>query len=202
MDIVVQHAELIPGLARRGVWKISADLTRDGGTEQYGTIMPAETIEWRVAQFNITPREAMEMILVEPFITHEHAALDLLPTRRQARETKAEWVAEALDGGSITWQTGEPAWTISGGTESHVVVDSGDGDPLDTILDNTPVDDGVVEVMRERMDLTRAELQAQARAPVEPITLARPTSEEMRARLIPEPPPDAGKPSGPIEVEE
>lgn len=182
MDIAVQHAELIPGPGGTGVWKIAADVTIDGVTDHHGTIMPLDCIEWRVAQFNVSPREALEMVMIEPYARDEMRAQEEAPTRSQAREIKRKAISDALDGGSITWPTGEPTWTISGDMPEPVsVADTGVASAMDLILNLSAPDDEIIVVKREALDLQRA----RTRAYKMPTGIIRPSAEELRARLLP-----------------
>lgn len=194
MDIVVQYAELMSGPGGQGVWKISADVIIDGETEHQATIMPADAIEWRVAQFNVDAATACEMVMLEPFITGvTHHDLELQPTRSAARQAKLDAMADALAGGAISWPSGPPQWTVGTGNEPTKILDSGEGSALETILAESPVDDEIVAVKREALDRGRERVRARVRAatsgPATPppaakkARLRRPTVDELRAQL-------------------
>lgn len=191
MDFVVQHAELVPGPGGQGMWQISVDVTHDGTTEKVAAMVPADAIEWRVAQFNVDARTAIEMILVEPWARDGLPEQELAPSRSQARVLKQQTITEALAGGSITWAVGPPEWTISGpdGT-AGALADSGEGNPLDTILAESPVDDDIIAVKREALDMHRQRRRNRANFPTPPNarpTLRRPSPDELRSRLLPPP---------------
>ena len=193
MDFVVQHAELVLDIGGQGMWRISVDVTHDNGeTEKVAAMVPADAIEWRVAQFNVDPRTAAEMILVEPWARDGLHEQEMAPSRSAARALKAETVTEALAGGSITWAVGPPEWTISGpGGMEGALADSGDGDPLDTILEHSPLDEDIIAVKREALDMHRARRRRRFTTPVPPgATRAprRPSPEELREHLLPPPP--------------
>lgn len=194
MDVVVQHAELVPGPRGEGMWKIAVELHRDGEEpEKVASFVPADAVEWRIAQYNVDARTAIEMILVEPHAGHDHEAIQLAPTRSEARTRKLATITAALGEGKVSWAAGPSPWRVGIAEGEQLLADSGDGDPLATIIEASPVDDELIAVKREAMDTARARFRQRA-APLlaEPVpranSLRRPTPEELRARLMPEPP--------------
>lgn len=193
INIVVQHAELVPGPDGTGLWKIAMDVIHDDGEpERAATIMQADVVEWRVAQYNVDSKTALEMILVEPYARDVNRDVHLAPTRRQARELKLAAITDALDSGTVTWAVGPPGWRVDDTGREPAIADSGDGDPLATILEATPVDEELIAVKREAMDLARERLRrrvtpllGEPALPAAPLALRRPTAEELRARLMP-----------------
>lgn len=157
IDIAVEHAELNYA-GGRGAWRLSCRVTQDGTTFNEIQIIPVDTIEWRVAQFNVDPVTAAEMIVLEPYAPDTFPDQELAASRSEARQLKLAATQEALGGGSITWPTGKPAWSASL-LETHpeeVLVDSGDGDALQTMIEFSPVDEEAVAIKREALDIHRA----------------------------------------------
>lgn len=212
MDLVVQHAELLSGPRGEGLWKISVSVTRDGKTEREATVVPADAVEWRVAQFNVDAKTALEMILLEPYIDSvTHQDLELLNTRSEARTRKLQAMQDVLAGGTVSSPTGKPKWMVGSGNERDKILDSGNGSAIDTILAESPVNDEVVALKREHLDRarerTRERLQPTPEAgPATPPggsapRLRRPDLTELRSRLQLDRPVTAeAESSGPADV--
>lgn len=195
MDIVVQHAELLAGPRGEGLWKISMDVIRDGKPDRTAAIVPADAIEWRVAQFNVDARTALEMILLEPYLAkdQDHRSFELMPTRSAARQGKLAAMQQVLGGGSITSPVGAPAWRVGDlEGEPTKLLDSGKGDALKTVLAESPIDDQIIEVKRQYLDRARARTRAASTELAPPpikddVKVRRPGVEELRSRLRLEP---------------
>lgn len=165
LTITVHHAELVP--QGGGLWKLSIEVDHDGEITRGGVVMPLDAVEWRVARFNVNKKTALEMILLEQWMAQllgvddqtAQREMELKSTRSEARGYQLQRMKDVLDGGEIIWQGGEPPFTISGGEELVVLEDSGDGNPLDLLLEKVPVDDDVIAVKREYLDMHREELQ-------------------------------------------
>jgi hypothetical protein len=184
MDIVVQHAELLPGARGEGIWKISLNVIRDGETERQATIMPADAIEWRIAQFNVDAQSALDMVILESYITDvTHQDLELIDTRSGARQRKLKAMTDVLAGGSVSWPTGKPEWMVGSGNEPTKIVDSGNGSARDTILAESPVSDDVIAVKREALDRARARTRAGAQSTTDGPAAPPPGAQGDRPRL-------------------
>lgn len=183
MNITVHHSELTKGGTRL---RVSTEVTdTDGTSRNVLHIMPAETIEWRVAQLNVTPEVALDTILAEPYAELEPNELDLQPTRSGARNLMAARAKAAVD--SITYQDGPPPDGIGPSIEAEA--DSGDGDPKAFLLEWAPVDDAMIEAKRELMDRDRAVTRDLAVQPEPEVVVAGRRDVEVFRALNDLPPP-------------
>lgn len=152
MDITVHHAETLPN----GYMRMIVEAVTDDGESHIGWhYTPADTVEWRVAQFNITPEEALDMVVIEPFLAEDKSVEhDLQPTRSKAR-TMAKKAIE--DTATVTYAKGPlpPEMTAS----PDAVAESGEGDPKAFLLDALPIDDTAISAKRQLMDANRAATQ-------------------------------------------
>lgn len=186
MDIRVHHAALLPGPRGEGVWKLAVErVDENGETVRALHVLPADTIEWRVAQFNVDVETAIRMAVVAPYGVSEHESYTLAPTRSEARARKLAIVDDALAGGTVDFVPGKPPFRAVADDE-EVVADSGNGNPLQVLIKESPVDEGRIAVKREWMDGKR-EAQRRRRSEqsdTERPKLNRPTADELRERLL------------------
>lgn len=193
MDIAVHRAQLVREAAG-DVWHLTCEVTYDDGTvEPVGWTVPADTVMWRMGEYDLDPTDidgALELIMFEFYLPPDQAteiltAADLPAARRQHRQNvkarkgkgKLRGVKRAAD--KIAAVT-EPV----GGVVQ--VQAPADGDPLDTIRANTTVTAEHVAVIREHTDNRRRrirEQRAQARAAAD--ARASESAEDLRARLNP-----------------
>lgn len=185
MEITVHHSAIDrDGTRMRVVTEVTDD---NGETKPVLHIFPVDTIEWRVAQLNISAEEALDTILAEPYIK-DMQDTDLIATRSGARTKRAAEVKAAVSG--ITYQLGPPPEnTVPDNLEDH----SGDGDPKAFILAKAPIDDHVVTLKRAVMDVHREVAREAAARPkfkgvqrrAHGITPADPPQEETTVRRQP-----------------
>jgi hypothetical protein len=154
VDITVHHAEQLPD----GMVRLITEITDSEGEQRLGFhFFPADSVEWRVAQFNITPEQALDMVVQEPYLKDNSVEHDLQPKRSLARQLATEAVAEA---GTITYAEGPLPGEMT--ASPNAVADSGEDDPLAFLLDVMPIDDGIIATKRELMDANRAVVQEAA----------------------------------------
>lgn len=152
MDIAVHHAEQLP----TGLIRLITEVTFDDGTTKRGFhFMPQDTVEWRVAQFNITPEQALDLAITEPFLREDQSVThDLQPRRSLARNM----ALEAADStATVTYLDGPIPDEMQASPDA--VSESGEGDPKAFLLDILPVEDAVIEQKRAVMDVNRAVVQ-------------------------------------------
>lgn len=160
MEIIVHHSEVSEDGSR---FRVATEVVDDNGeSKRILHIMPVDTLEWRVAQFNIEPADALDIVLAEPYMRDaDPEELDLLPTRSQARKRVLGRKNDAV--ASITYQAGplpegmEPTPTA--------LLSSGDGDPKALLLDQAPVDDKEIVLKRATMDVARELVRERAAQP-------------------------------------
>lgn len=198
MDIVVKRAVLMPGPRDEGEWRLQIEHTNDNGEIERGVlVMPADAIEWRIAQFNVDAETAAKLIMTRRFTGVKDNVYDDEPTRSASRSLALSHMEEALGDGAITWAAEAASEPVAG-----AIVDSLDGDPLTTLIENSPVDDEHIAVKREFLDAARGERRRRQveQAPIEDAAsgprLRRPAPDELRERLLPTPPAEAAS-SGP-----
>lgn len=207
-DIRVHHAALLPGPKGEGLWNLAVEVTRDGETRHVLHVIPADAIEWRIAQFNVDAEIAARMLVVEAYGVYDNG-LFTAPTRSQARNRKLQILDETLDGGTLTWVDGSPLFRAVGENGPELLADSGDGNPLQTIIEASPVDDEHIAVKREWMDSHRevsrrrreqqAETEQSDKERGKRPQLRRPSPEQLRERLNPRQRTQA-EPSGPADT--
>lgn len=215
-DIVVTRAVLLPGHTGEGQWRLSLETTgEDGATERGVALMSADTLEWRIAQFNVDAETAAKLMVTRHFTGVKENVYDDETTRSAARQLAISHMEQAT---TVTWGRPQAKGSAEPGGKAEPVpdsiADSLDGDPLATIVEHSPVDDEVIAVKREWLDLKRAERRArqerkaarqaeqqQRRTAGERPTLRRPSAAELRERLIesrrPRPPVES---SGPADI--
>lgn len=208
IDIVVRRAVLVPGPGGEGQWRLSIESTdEDGVTEQGVALLPADAVEWRMAQFNVDAQTAANLAVTRRFTGIKDNVYDDEPTRSAARQLAISHMQQAT---TITWSRPAAAKPPPDELEADpdAVADSVEGgDPLATFVAHSPVDEDVVAVKREWLDGKRAARrqrgenqaarQAQARARRQAgdrPALHRPSAAEVRERLI-----DAKRPRPPVE---
>jgi hypothetical protein len=207
IDIVVEHAALTP--EGGGTWTLAVQVTEDGVTQRGLHVMPVDALEWRIAEFNVDAETAAKIILTEQGgnVPVPNPSQALQPTRSAARNAKLARVDQVLDGGTITWAVGEPVFRAVR-EDVETIADSGDGDPLQTLIEASAIDDDLIAVKREWLDQKR-EGQRRRHAEQEAVKaegrragsqkLRRPTPDQLRERLNPRQHPQA-EGSGPADV--
>jgi hypothetical protein len=153
VDIAVHHAEQLPD----GYVRLIVEAVTDDGESHLGYhFMPADSVEWRVAQFNITAEQALDMVVTEPFLREDKSVEhDLQPTRSKAR-TMAKKAVE--DAATVTYVEGPLPGEMT--ASPNAVAESGEDDPKAFLLDVLPVDDTAISAKRRLMDANRAVTQA------------------------------------------
>lgn len=152
MDITVHHAEELPN----GYVRLVVEATDENDEAHLGYhFMPADSVEWRVAQFNITPEEALDMVVTEPFL-HEDKSVDydLQPTRSKARDMARKTIR---DRATVSYAEGPLPGEMAPSPDA--VAESGEDDPKAFLLDILPIDDTVIGHKRVIMDANRALVQ-------------------------------------------
>lgn len=163
MDITVHHAEQLPD----GMIRLITEIADPEGEKRLGYhFFPADSVEWRVAQFNITPDEALDMVVQEPYLTDNSVEHDLQPKRSLARGLATKAVADA---GTITYAKGPLPAKMKASPEA--VADSGEKDPKAFLLNVLPIDDGIIASKRKLMDANRLIVRETASA--EPTVVTR-----------------------------
>jgi hypothetical protein len=136
-------------------------------------IMPVDAVEWRVAQFNITPEEALDVLVSEPYMTEtDQETLDLLPTRTQARSRVLQRKADALS--KITYKSGPAPEGLTGLPDS--LATSGSENPKALLLAQSVLDDNEIVLKRAVMDVQRELVRERAAQPAQ-----KPTARARRA---------------------
>ncbi len=187
-ELVVHLAEVDPSGTRL---RLSTEvIDAEGKSKDILHIMPVDAIEWRVAQFNITPEQALDVLVAEPYMVEkDQETLDLMPTRTQARNRVLKRKADAL--AKITYKTGAPPATMTGLPDA--LATSGDGDPKELLLAQSVVDDGEIALKRAVMDVQRELVRERA---------AQPTKQPIRARRAPAAADLANAPQQAVEIVE
>lgn len=159
MELIVHHSEVDATGSRL---RLSTEhIDDEGKSRPVLHVMPVDAIEWRVAQFNITPEQALDVLVSEPYMTEtDQEELDLLPTRSQARSRVLKRKADALS--RITYKTGAPPEGM--GPTPDAVVSSGDGDPKALLIEQSVVDDHEITLKRAVMDVQREIVRERAAA--------------------------------------
>lgn len=172
MDIVVHHAEQLTD----GFVRLIIEANLDNGEQHFGYhFMPSDSVEWRVAQFNITPEQALDMVVTEPFIAEDQSfAHDLQPKRSMAREMAVKAVNDLA---TVTYAEGPLPGEMT--ASPNALAESGEDDPKTFLLDKLPIDDSIIASKRRVMDKNRAFVQEDASVAFQPMT----------RRTAPPPPP-------------
>lgn len=159
MEIIVHHSEVSEDGSQ---FRVATEVVDDAGSRLILHVMPVDTLEWRVAQFNIEPAAALDIVLAEPYMVDADAKeLDLLPTRSQARVKVLKRKADAV--AKITYQAGP----LPEGMEATptALLSSGDGDPKALLLEQAPVDNNEIVLKRAVMDVARELVREEAAQP-------------------------------------
>lgn len=160
MEVVVHHSEVDANGTRL---RLGTEVVDDeGNSRNVLHIMPVDAIEWRVAQFNVTAEEALDVLIAEPYMKETDAEeLDLLPTRSQARTRVLKRKTDALK--KITYQDGPPPEGM--GDSPDAIVSSGNGDPRALLLEQSVMDDNEITLKRAVMDVQRELVRERASTP-------------------------------------
>lgn len=168
MDITVHHAEQLPD----GMIRLITEIVDPEGTKRMGYhFFPSDSVEWRVAQFNITPEQGLDMVVQEPYLKDKSTEFDVQPSRSLARGLATKAVSDA---GAITYAKGKPPNKVT--ASPNAVAHSGDGDPRAFLLNILPIDEKVINHKRVIMDANRAIVQESAGVEVPPVTRRVPPS--------------------------
>lgn len=157
----MHHAEQLSN----GYVRLITEIVDPEGEQRVGYhFFPSDSVEWRIAQYNITADQALDMVVQEPYLPDNTVEHDLQPKRSLARQLAIKAVADA---GTVDFVEGPLPGEMTASPDA--VADSGEDDPKSFLLDIMPIDDTVIAHKRVLMDANRIAVQEQAGAEVSPI---------------------------------
>lgn len=160
MEVIVHYSE-VPNNGRQ--LRLGTEVIDDeGNSKNILHIMPVDAVEWRMAQFNVTADQALDILVAEPYMKNaDPDELDLLPTRSQARTRVLKRKDDAVS--RITYKAGPLPEGMAPLPSS--IADSGEGDPKALLLEQSVVDDTEIVLKRAVMDVQRELVRERAATP-------------------------------------
>jgi hypothetical protein len=197
MDIRVHHADLVD-VSGTQTWAVLTEIDRGNGPEMVGHIFPADTLEWRAAEYGIDPADRatlLEVVLYEPYlpdVASEDHPLFASDTVAGARAAHLARIASVKAGGKARGLTGRSTQRAVDVTKHRVLLDSGVEDPLAVIGRESPIDPEFLAVKAQHVGRQRDAHRAhQAAAPTTAASRDRGSATDFAEALLGPPRPIA-----------
>lgn len=194
MDIRVHHADLVE-VSGTQAWAVLTEVDRGNGPELISHVFPADTLEWRAAEYGIDPADRatlLEMVLYEPHLPVADPVAHPLfaaATVAAARNEHLADIAALKGGGQARGLTGRSQQRAVDVTQHPVLLESGVEDPLAVIRRESPIDPEFIAVKARHVSRQRDAYRAQqAAVPVTP-SRDRGSAADFAAALLGPPPP-------------
>lgn len=196
MDITVTDAVLIARENSPNIWVIAKEI-RDGvgPVVRMAQAFPEDTLEWRVAEYDLDPNDKDTLIDILLYEHHlddgidpDHpSSLAHAVTVSEAREFHLSRIKAKKGTGKVQTRKRAPNENAISRTRSPrlLLIDSGDDPdtPLDILKRELPIDPDLVEVKREHVRQQREAVRSAGRQSKQMLR-ARPSKEELKQKLL------------------
>jgi hypothetical protein len=197
MHIIVDHAILSLRVGQPH-WELTQELIHDDGTSELWThYMPADILEWRVAEYGWHPVKdidtMLEIVIYEPWITNETLDPDrshmTAPTLKDARDHQLERLAITRGDGTMRGRKGPVKRLNMAKAHTWLVRSEDHEDPLDVIKKHSQLSTPHIKVktdfIRKQRDQYHRRRMIENRMVGAPTLWTRETPEELQRRLEP-----------------
>jgi hypothetical protein len=196
MDITVTDAVLIARENSPNIWVIAKEVRYDTGSIiRMAQAFPEDTLEWRVAEYDLDPND--KDTLIDILLYEHHLDDDIDPdhpstlahavTIKEAREFHLQRIKDKKGTGKVKTRKRDPSEKAITKVRSarYLLIDSGDDPdtPLDILKRELPIDPDLVEVKREHVRQQREAVRSAGRQSKQMLR-ARPSKEELKQKLL------------------